>query len=103
MVKYSSRYDFGVKKLTHKGKVVTTSLNTPFMDNLESTIKLGRDQVGTVKEYVAHRPDTLSDIFYNTSAHWWYLLLYNNITDPFESLNPGQKLLIPFLDDVFHQ
>ena len=87
--------------MTHKGKVTTTSINTPFMDNIENTIKLGKDQVGTVKQYVESRPDTISDIFYNTASHWWYLLLYNNMNDPFESLKPGNNLLIPFIDDTF--
>jgi hypothetical protein len=101
MVKYSSRYDFGVNIMNHKGHNITTSINTPFFDDIESTVILGNDQLGTVKQYIAHRPDTISDIFYNSTSHWWYILLYNNMNDPFERLNPSDNFFIPILNDVF--
>ena len=103
MLKYSSRYDFGVKTITHKGKEITTSINTTFMDNIESTMSVGAHSIGKVKQYIAHRPDTISDIFYNSSSYWWYLLMYNNINDPFEGFNTSDKILIPKLNDFFRR
>ena len=101
MANYSSRYDYGVNTITHKGKSITTSINTPFMDGIEVSIITGDHAIGKVKQYIAHRPDTISDIFYNSSSYWWYILLYNNINDPFERLNISDHILIPNLNDFF--
>jgi hypothetical protein len=100
MKKFSSRYDFGVNKITHKGKIISTSINTEFMDNIEKSILSNAHSLGTVKQYIAHRPDVVSDIFYNSSSYWWYLLMYNNINDPFEGFNTSDKILIPNINDI---
>jgi hypothetical protein len=100
MSMYKSRYDVGVKTIDHKGKKITTSINTDFMDNIETTIMKQNHKIGTIKQYIAHRPDAISDIFYNTAANWWYVLLYNNLDDPIQNLNPGDPFLVPFIDDV---
>jgi len=44
-----------------------------------------------------HRPDLISDIFYDTPEYWWLILFYNNIDDPFEGLNIGDQIKIPKL------
>lgn len=98
MDNYMSRYDYGVKIITHKGKSITTSINTTFMDNIDPTSPNSNHAIARLKQYVKHRPDAISDIFYNSSAYWWYFLLYNNINDPFERLNPSDKVLIPKID-----
>jgi hypothetical protein len=103
MKNYVSRYKFGVNTITHKGKEITTSINTSFFDNIESTIRSNRSAVGVVKEYVKHRPDTISDIFYNTPTYWWYFLMYNNINDPFNRLNPGDTVLIPNINEFLRR
>tara|TARA_R110000751_G_scaffold55062_7_gene118179 strand:- start:2817 stop:3128 length:312 start_codon:yes stop_codon:yes gene_type:complete len=95
MSNYMSRYQYGVTAITHKGKTITTSIHTPFMDSIDPTSPNSQHDVAKIKQYVKHRPDTISDIFYNSSAYWWYILLYNNINDPFEGLNSSTKILIP--------
>jgi|TARA_R110001583_G_scaffold69844_1_gene197958 hypothetical protein len=101
MENYISRYNFGVKKIAHKGKTTTTSINTTFFDDIKSSIDSQPYSIGAVKEYVKHRPDVISDLFYNTSTYWWYLLMYNNMNDPFNSLNPSDSFLIPVIDELF--
>lgn len=96
---FPSRYDFGVKEILHKGKLIKTSINTDFMDNFHLRVVNGDYNIGTVKIYVAHRPDTISDIMYNTAAYWWYLQLYNGISDPFERLNPSDSIMIPIINE----
>ena len=103
MQNYTSRYDFGVTKIMHKGKEITTSINTNFFDNIQITINSEPFSVGTVKQYIQHRPDVISDIFYNTSTYWWYLLMYNNINDPFNRLNPTDKFLIPNINEFLRR
>jgi len=95
MDNYLSRYDYGVNTITHKGKSITTSLHTNFMDTLDPTSPFANHGIARLKQYVKERPDAISDIFYNSSAYWWYILLYNNINDPFEGLSPSTKILIP--------
>jgi len=95
MDNYMSRYDYGVNTIIHKGKSITTSLNTNFVDTLDPTSPLANHDIARIKQYVKERPDAIADIFYNSSAYWWYILLYNNINDPFEELNPSTNILIP--------
>ena len=100
MTTYSSRYDFGLNIINHRGKKITTSLNTTFMDSVDSTAPGAKHAIGRVKQYISHRPDTISDIFYNSASYWWYFLLYNNINDPFERLNPSDLILLPPVNDL---
>jgi len=93
--KYPSRYDYGVKIMKHKGCSITTSLNTDIEKLLERIPTEIDYQVGRCASFVVHRPDTISDIFYNTPSLWWYVQLFNNINDPFVGFNPGDRLLIP--------
>jgi len=95
-----NRYDFGRNVITHKDKKITTSLNTNFEKLLTTPLRDSEFRIGTVKSYIVHRPDTVSDIFYDTAFLWWYFLVFNNIKDPFEGLNPGEKILIPNLNGV---
>lgn len=96
--KYPSRYDFGVKTIVHKGVKVTTSLNTS-IENILAKVPQGLDyKVGTCVSFIAHRPDLVSDLFYDTTAYWWFFLMANNIKDPFEELNPGDRIIIPNID-----
>jgi len=82
---------------------VTTSLHTDFFDNFKEVAGGNSFRVGTVKQYVQHRPDVISDIFYDNSAYWWYLLLYNNISDPFNELNPSTTFLIPDINEFLRR
>jgi hypothetical protein len=99
MQTYTSRYGYGVNVIKHKGKSITTSINTDFFDNIDLRMAGQPAMVGTVKQYIQHRPDTISDIFYHNASYWWYLLLYNNMNDPFNSLNPTDTFLVPLIDE----
>ena len=97
---YPSRYDYGVKTIRHKGVDITTSVNsgieTTILDKIPNGISY---QTGHCPALAVHRPDTISDIFYNTPSRWWFIQLFNNINDPFEALNGGDRVLIPS-DDI---
>ena len=95
MANFPSRYDLGVNTIEHKGVKVTTSLNTDYELLLERIPESKDYKVGRIVSYIVHRPDYISNIFYNTPAHWWYLLTFNNIRDPFEGFNPNDRILIP--------
>tara|TARA_R110001583_G_scaffold96437_3_gene240737 strand:+ start:6174 stop:6530 length:357 start_codon:yes stop_codon:yes gene_type:complete len=54
-------------------------------------------QVGWIPPGYEHRPDLISSVYYGTVTFWWMIMLFNNITDPFEDLNIGDRILIPIL------
>lgn len=97
---YPSRYDYGGKIITHKGVPITTSINT----EIEVVISQMPWGIPYEKAYciptVAHRPDKISNIFFDTSEFWWYIQLFNNISDPFEGFNAGDRVLIPDIEGV---
>lgn len=98
--KVKTRYDFGENVITHKGKKITTSLNTNFENLISRELLDGTYQIGSVRPYIVNRPDTISDIFFDTPHLWWYIMVFNNLKDPFESLNPGDILYIPNINGV---
>ena len=52
-----------------------------------------------VSEKELHRPDLLSQNQYENTNFWWIILLYNDITDPFE-IKIGDLLRIPDIDGL---
>jgi len=91
-----SRYSYGVTVLKHRNKFVTTSLGSDF-DSYLNSMEFTKSRKGKVPAMVQHRPDLISNIFYDTPGYWWYVMQYNGITDPFEQLNPGDDIDIPEL------
>ena len=94
----SSHYFLGKRELVHKGRRTTTSVGVLGADSaIRDLHNLYRYDVGYILAGYEHRPDLISDIFYSTPEYWWLIMLFNNITDPFEELNVGDRILIPKL------
>ena len=91
-----SRYGHGLRALSHKGHTVTTSVGSE-MDTLVSNLDIMTTKVGRIPIQFAHRPDLISNLFFGTPGDWWYLMLVNGITDPFEGFNSGDQIVIPML------
>tara|TARA_R110000824_G_scaffold82361_2_gene206399 strand:- start:2688 stop:2984 length:297 start_codon:yes stop_codon:yes gene_type:complete len=92
-----SRYHYGVAYIEHKGVLVSTSLGTE-MDNIIETMTLDYEyRLGNVPLMFENRPDNISNIFYGTSKHWWFLMQFNGYNDPFEFFNAGEEIRIPEL------
>jgi len=92
-----SRYNYGVTFMKHKGVVVSTSVGTKMDDTIEAMPKGYKFTVGRVPVAFENRPDTISDIFYDSPKYWWFLLQFNGFNDPFEFLNAGEEIRIPEL------
>ena len=91
-----TRYSVGQILQDHKGVKVTTSVGHASQDLLCKHVKRLYDfDIGYVISGYQHRPDLISDLFYNTPGYWWLILLANNISDPFEGLNVGDRIIIP--------
>jgi len=91
----NSHLDIGTVTITHKGKLMNTVVGNSNWDSLVANIEtVYQYDIGSIPEMFAHRPDNISNVFFNSPSKWWLLLLTNNIFDPFEELNPNDRILI---------
>jgi len=91
---YINHYKISNTVVTHRGKTIVTSLNSKldeFIDNLKNR----EFEVGYIPAGYEHRPDLISNLFYNTVTYDWMILMFNNIKDPFQELNVGDRILLP--------
>lgn len=51
--------------------------------------------VGYIPAGYEHRPDLISNLFYDTVTKDWLIMMFNNIKDPFQELNVGDRVLLP--------
>lgn len=93
-----SRYNLGEVEYFHKDKLVNSTVGSKKQDNrIKNLDLLYNYDVAVVPVGYEHRPDLISNVFFGTPAYWFLILEINNITDPFESLNVGDEILIPKL------
>lgn len=93
-MKFINHYTVGSVQVEHRGKLITTSLHTgvdEYLKNLENS----KVDVGYIPAGYEHRPDLISNLFYDTVTKDWLILMFNNIKDPFQELNVGDRILIP--------
>jgi len=88
----------GSERIKHKGKVtktITTSQTAnEFVVNLDKSYEM---DVGYIPAGFEHRPDLISELFYDTPSYEWLIMMVNNIDDPYESFNVGDRILLPKL------
>ena len=93
-MKYINHYSLGVNTVTHKGKTLVVgnpNATYGYLNQLQSA----NIEIGYIPAGYQHRPDLISHHFYDTVTRDWLIMYFNNITDPFQQLNVGDKLLIP--------
>jgi len=75
---------------------INTIVNSPTFDSLIANLDDAYEyEIGYVPAGYEHRPDLISNIFYGSPKNWWFLMLVNGITDPFEGFRVSQRILIP--------
>jgi len=93
-----SHYLFGKLQFNHKDKPTTTSVGLKTADNTIANLMALYDyEVVYIPAGYEHRPDLISDLFYRTPEYWWLIMLFNNVIDPFEDFNVGDRVLLPKL------
>lgn len=97
MVTFYNNYSEGYEQPRHKDKVVTTSLNSEKFDQFLEKMESFDYEVGYIINGYEHRPDLISELFYNTPNYDWLIMWFNNINDPFQQLNVGDRLYIPII------
>jgi len=75
--------------LLHKGKTTLTTVGSPTGGTQFSNMSLGESYIPAGYE---HRPDLISNLFFGSPDNWWVILGMNGISDPFESLNIGDRI-----------
>lgn len=93
-MRYINHYTVGSIQAEHKGKLITTSLNAGLEDYFKGLESI-EIEVGYIPVGYEHRPDLISDLFYNTVTKDWLIMMFNNIKDPFQELNVGDRILLP--------
>jgi len=93
-----NRYFVGSEVINHKGKNIVTTVTSPAHENYLVTLGSRYNyDVGYIPIGYEHRPDLISNLFYDTPSLWWLILQVNNLDDPFEGLNTGDRIVIPKL------
>ena len=93
-----SPYSIGFQSVFHRNVNVKTIFGSEEADRfIQQLVESENYRVGYVPIGYEHRPDLISDVFYNTPDNWWILMLANNIIDPFEGFNVGDEIIIPSL------
>ena len=91
---YRNHLKAGSREVTHKGKKVVSSLNSlefrKFVETLDETSYL----TGVIPPGYEHRADKISDLFYETPDLDWLICWTNNVSDPFQQLNVGDRIRI---------
>lgn len=93
-MRYINQYTKSINFPTHKEKVIATSLSKEF-DNFIKDMNTLEFEVAYIIPGYEHRPDLISDLFYGTVTNDWLIMMFNNVKDPFQELNVGDRVLIP--------
>ena len=91
---YNNHLKLGYVEVKHKNKTVVTSLNSlEFRKSMRSLQRLpGR--LGTIPPGFEHRADKIAELFYGSPQLDWLVCWTNNISDPFQQLNVGDRIKI---------
>ena len=91
---YKNHLKLGYMEEVHKGKTVVTSLNSlKFTDSMAS-LERASYRVGRIPPGFEHRADKIADLFYESADLDWLVCWTNNISDPFQQLNVGDRIRI---------
>lgn len=94
MSQYSNHLKLGNNERTHKDrKVITSLLSLPFEEGIERVRNLPF-RVGVIPPNYEHRADKIADLFYGSPRLDWVILWTNNVSDPFQQLNAGDRIKI---------
>ena len=94
MARYKNHLKMGSNLVTHKNKEVATSIKSLEFEEALNQLNSLPSRVGTVPAGFEHRADRIADLFYGSPTMDWIVLWTNNISDPFQQLNVGDRIRI---------
>ena len=81
--------------LNHKGRKVTTTVGSTLHENYLAALQSLPFGEGFVPAGYAHRPDLISNLFFNGVGAWTTVMEINGLFDPFESLKLSDRVRLP--------
>ncbi len=78
----------------HRGKKVASSLNSLEFREFINSLDDSNYDVGNIPPGFEHRADRISELFYDTPDLDWLICWTNNVSDPFQQLNVGDRIRI---------
>jgi len=93
-VVYSNHLSMGVQDMLFKNKRVASSINSATFAATLSDLDSRPRSVGVIPPGFEHRADLISDLFYGSPDFDWVILWVNDISDPFQQLNAGDRVTI---------
>lgn len=97
-MRYNNHLKIGYTTNTHKGVNIASALNSQKYEAFLQSMNGMPYNVGYIPPGYEHRADLISNLFYNTPTFDWIILQFNNISDPFQGLNVGDRILIPIIN-----
>jgi hypothetical protein len=94
MPSYKNHLSQGYIETLFKEKKVSSSLNSSQFLVAMRRLNSGRSSVGIIPPGYEHRADRIAELFYGSPTLDWVVLWTNNISDPFEQLNVGDRIKI---------
>jgi hypothetical protein len=94
-----SRYTmFGINSVINNSIISTTSVGNRAWDTFISTVDNNYQyKIGKIPLGYEHRPDLISNLFYNSPGYWWLLMAVNGVVDPFDGFNVNDLIKLPIL------
>ena len=89
---YKNHLRIGSYVSKHKGRPVVTNLASLEFRNFVKGLDEQDSTTATIPAGYEHRADKISDLFYGTPHLDWMICWTNNISDPFQQLNVGDRI-----------
>jgi hypothetical protein len=81
--------------LYHKGKTVATTVGSLAHEATVHQLQGLGGEAKFIPAGYANRPDLISNLFFAGPQGWWEVMAVNGLSDPFESLNVGDRISLP--------
>ena len=91
---YNNHLKLGYIEVKHKNRSVVTSLNSTEFKNSMRDLQSLPARIGTIPPGFEHRADKIANLFYGSPELDWLVCWTNNISDPFQQLNVGDRIRI---------
>ena len=94
MPSYKNHLKLGNTVETHKAHKVATSIKSLEFEEAMNSLNALSSRVGVIPPGFEHRADKIADLFYGSPTLDWLVCWTNNISDPFQQLNVGDRIII---------
>ena len=91
---YKNHLRLGGYTVRHKNGKVVTTLNSSELESFVRNIEEQPFTLGVIPPGYEHRADKISNLFYGTPHLDWLICWSNNVSDPFQQLNVGDRIKI---------